>query len=211
MHYRAAPSSDTGTGTLVNHSAGIENAAGSIGLSYYFNTGSLATPMAVRYYFADLTAPVTTLLTTPPDPTNQTDATFTFTASDAGSGVSGFQCQLDEGGYSACSSPWPIPGPLSDGSHTFFVYAIDYRENSGSANPASYTWTVDTSAPDMPVLDFPANGSYLDLDPAMVTFQWHASPGADNYNLKINDGSTDTEFLLIGNVTNYIVGPLRKL
>ena len=44
VHYQAAPS-DGGT-----HSAGIENAAGTLGIQYYRGTASLPTPLAVRYY-----------------------------------------------------------------------------------------------------------------------------------------------------------------
>lgn len=45
VHYAAAPS-DGG-----NHSAGIENAAGDIGLQYQYTTSSLSTPVAVRYVY----------------------------------------------------------------------------------------------------------------------------------------------------------------
>ena len=43
VHYQAAPS-DGGT-----HTAGIENAAGTIGVMYYHGTAGLSTPVAVRY------------------------------------------------------------------------------------------------------------------------------------------------------------------
>lgn len=43
VHYLAAPS-DGGT-----HSAGIENATGTLGLQYYLGTAGLPTPLAVRY------------------------------------------------------------------------------------------------------------------------------------------------------------------
>lgn len=44
VHYAAAPS-DSGM-----HSAGIENASGSVGLQYQFTDAALTTPRAVRYY-----------------------------------------------------------------------------------------------------------------------------------------------------------------
>lgn len=43
VHYQSAPAA---TG---QHSAGIENQAGTIGLTYFFGSGSLTTPVAVRY------------------------------------------------------------------------------------------------------------------------------------------------------------------
>lgn len=45
VHYAAAPS-DGGT-----HSAGIEDAAGAIGLQYQYTSSSLSTPVAVRYVY----------------------------------------------------------------------------------------------------------------------------------------------------------------
>ncbi len=48
VHYQAAPS-DGGT-----HSAGIENAAGTVGVQYYRGTAALPTPLAVRYAPATL-------------------------------------------------------------------------------------------------------------------------------------------------------------
>ncbi len=43
VHYQAAPS-DGG-----NHSAGIENQDGTVGLQFYYGTAAIPTPEAVRY------------------------------------------------------------------------------------------------------------------------------------------------------------------
>ena len=67
---------------------------------------------------------------------------FTFLASEAGST---FACQLDGGGYSACTSPKSYSG-LADGSHTFQVRATDTAGNT-DPTPASFTWTVDLISP----------------------------------------------------------------
>lgn len=47
VHYQAAPS-DGG-----NHTAGVENADGTIGVQYYYGAGALTTPIAVRYAPSD--------------------------------------------------------------------------------------------------------------------------------------------------------------
>ena len=61
----------------------------------------------------DTRAPPTPAITsTPANPTNQTSASFSFTDTEAG--VS-FLCQLDGSGFSACSSPVDLLGPLSSG------------------------------------------------------------------------------------------------
>ena len=90
----------------------------------------------------DQTAPNTSIGSTPNDPTNATGATFTFSATETGST---FECELDGGGFTSCTSPEGYAG-LAEGSHTFKVRATDVAGNT-DASPAQFTWTVDTSAP----------------------------------------------------------------
>ena len=95
---------------------------------------------------SDNTPPDTTLTATPPNPDSDATPTFSFTGSDpGGSGVAGFQCQLDGGAWFACTSPYTA-STLSDGSHTFKVRAVDGASNV-DATPASHTWTVDATPP----------------------------------------------------------------
>ena len=106
----------------------------------------------------DTTAPDTSITGNPSNPTSSTSATFTFSGSDAGgSGVAGYECDLDGAGFSGCSSGIIYPG-LLDGSHTFQVRAID---NVGikDASPASYTWVVDTVNPTTTITGNPTNPS----------------------------------------------------
>ena len=56
----------------------------------------------------DTAAPNTTITAQPSDPTNATGAAFSFSASEGGST---FECQLDGGGWSACSSPEELHRP----------------------------------------------------------------------------------------------------
>ncbi len=90
----------------------------------------------------DTTPPNTSLTSNPPNPSASTSATFSFTSTEGGST---FQCKLDDGSYSSCTSPKTYTG-LSSGSHTFQVYATDAVGNS-DPTPASHTWTVDTDIP----------------------------------------------------------------
>jgi len=85
----------------------------------------------------DIIPPDTTITSFPDNPTNSTSATFTFTSTEMGST---FECQLDGGSYSSCSSPKVYSG-LSYGSHTFSVRAIDSAGNI-DPSPPSYPWTV---------------------------------------------------------------------
>ncbi len=96
----------------------------------------------------DSAAPATpTIDSSPPDPSNSTDASFSF--SDSEVGVS-FYCQLDGGGFSSCSSPQSYTD-LAEGSHSFQVKARDALDNESAT--ADYSWTVDTQAPPSPTID----------------------------------------------------------
>jgi hypothetical protein len=75
----------------------------------------------------------------PSNPSASSAPSFSF----SGGGGSGYQCQLDSGGFSACVSPKSY-GSLADGSHTFKVHAA---QGSSTGPDTTYTWTIDTSAP----------------------------------------------------------------
>ncbi len=128
----------------------------------------------------DTTPPDTSITSGPSDPTNQASATFEFTSTEADST---FECQMDGGGYSSCTSPRTYDG-ISDGSHTFEVRATDGADNTDQT-PAYYTWTIDTTPPDGLVAD-PAGGSYCATP---VTVYLSASDGTIYYTL---DGSEPT-------------------
>ena len=98
-----------------------------------------ATP---RIVVVDLTAPDTTLGAHPANPTNLTDASFTFSSPD---GSATFECSLDGVTFASCTSAKSYTG-LANGSHTFRVRAKDPAGNVDST-PASFTWVIDLVAP----------------------------------------------------------------
>jgi LPXTG-site transpeptidase (sortase) family protein len=107
------------------------------------NTASTSADNSVIY---DVTAPDTTIITSPSNPSADPDPMFSFGAEDGtGSGIASFQCQIDGGGFSACKSGSSF-GVLGEGSHTFEVRATDNASNT-DATPASYTWTIDVTGP----------------------------------------------------------------
>jgi aldose sugar dehydrogenase len=89
---------------------------------------------------ADVAPPNTIIDSRPSNPTDQTSAAFTFHSTESGST---FQCQLDNGGFSACTSGKSYSS-LSDGGHSFQVRATDGAGNT-DPTPASYDWTVDST------------------------------------------------------------------
>ena len=108
--------------------------------NYFGNT------VSVLRNTSDTTAPDTSIDSNPSDPSNSSAAVFTFSGDDgSGTGIASFECQVNSGGYSACTSGTDF-GPLSNGTHSFDVRAIDNAGNT-DATPASYTWTVVTTVP----------------------------------------------------------------
>jgi hypothetical protein len=112
-----------------------------------------------------VTLPVFTVDTTPPDttvtggpagPTNSTQATLNFASIEPSST---FECRIDGGAWTSCSSPKSYLG-LGDGSHTFDVRATDQAGNA-DPSPATRTWVVDTTLPAVTMAP-PAVGSSTD-------------------------------------------------
>ena len=100
-------------------------------------------------YVEDSTAPQTQVVSGP-SPLSPSDAAkLEFSGSDpGGSGVASYQCRIDSAeaaAWASCTSPKTYAS-LTDGSHKFEVRAVDQAGNA-DASPASFEWTVDTTAP----------------------------------------------------------------
>lgn len=107
----------------------------------------------------DKTGPTTTISSATTGSVSSTSASFSFSATDSGGGtVASYQCQIDGAAYATCTSPKAYTG-LSQGSHTFYVRAVDSVGNTGTA--VTSTWVVDTVVPTVSSLQASvANGSY---------------------------------------------------
>ncbi|MEW5829758.1 MAG: SBBP repeat-containing protein, partial [Chloroflexota bacterium] len=102
----------------------------------------------------DTLTPDTQIDSFPADPSSSADASFTFSSPNGGLA---FACRLDGGGFAPCVIPAEYFG-LADGPHTFEVIATDAAGNT-DPTPASYTWTIDTLAPDTQIDTMPADPS----------------------------------------------------
>ncbi len=140
---------------------------------------TMDTAKAVTATFADTTPPDTTIDSYPSDPVGSASASFSFSSSEAGST---FECQLDGGGFSACTNPKAYTG-LSDGSHTFRVRATDAASNT-DPTPASYTWTVDTAAPETTITANPPDPSAS----ASASFSFSSSEAGSTFECQLDSG-----------------------
>jgi hypothetical protein len=125
---------------------------------------------------------------TPPDPTitdgpgslpnpqtTSTDATFAFDDADS---TALFECNLDSGGYSPCSSTPTFTG-LSHGPHTLVVKATDSTGSYDSTGTAEYDWEV------IPYLTFESDGTGASAG-------WEGGPGLSSIDLTVGSPSATT-------------------
>jgi hypothetical protein len=99
--------------------------------------------VATRAWTVDATPPVVQMLVGPTTPTTNTSASFSFSATDAGTGLASYKCSLDSAPFSACTNPANYTN-LSTGDHNFRVEGVDNLGNI--SNPSEYDWTI-TSPP----------------------------------------------------------------
>ncbi|MCC6622161.1 MAG: HYR domain-containing protein [Deltaproteobacteria bacterium] len=99
----------------------------------------------------DTTVPDTIIVSKPADPSQSDTAVFTFGATIPD--VGGYFCAIDDGEFEPCDPTLVLTG-LEDGEHTIEVYVVS---TSGIADPTpeTYTWTVDTSAPETEIVTGP--------------------------------------------------------
>jgi hypothetical protein len=117
------------------------------------NAAQRAVTEVRRPLTVDTTAPDTVITSGPTTTARSKSASFGFSSSEAGAM---FQCRLDSGEWSACSSPSDYAS-LGQGGHTFEVAATDAAGNR-DASPATRTWNVDSIAPTVTTVS-PASGA----------------------------------------------------
>lgn len=125
----------------------------------------------------DLLPPQTFIDGNPSDPSNDSFARFHYRGIDNHTDESllSFECKLDDSAFAPCPLDLTSYSGLLDGSHTFQVRATDAAGNVQQL-PATFTWTVDTTAPtDTPQLSgtLGSNGWYT----TSVVVAWHWTDG----------------------------------
>ncbi|HMN30613.1 MAG TPA: hypothetical protein PKE45_20850, partial [Caldilineaceae bacterium] len=129
--------------------------------------------------------PDTTITANPPSSSNSSSASFSFTGSDSITPPESltFECKLDGGSFASCTSPANYNG-LSAGSHTFEVRAINGSGNP-DASPASYTWTVDTAAPDTTITANPTTPT----NNTSASFSFTSDEVGSTFECKLDSGA----------------------
>ncbi len=143
--------------------------------------GNIDDTPASYSWLIDTAAPDTSITGKPLNPTNQTGASFTFSVTKAGST---FECRIDGGGYSACSSPATYSSLAAGQTHTFDVRATDTAGNT-DPTPATYSWMIDTTAPDTSITDEPVNPT----DQTSASFSFSANEAGSTFECRIDGGA----------------------
>ncbi|MGH7359029.1 MAG: Ig-like domain-containing protein, partial [Candidatus Rokuibacteriota bacterium] len=139
------------------------------------NTGAAVVDVTI-----DRTVPATTIDSAPADPTSSPNASFAFNASEGGAS---FECRLDAGAWGACSSPAAYSG-LGEGGHTFHVRATDSAGNV-DPTPATFGWTIDTSAPET-TIDLAPGDPSSDASPS---FEFSSSEAGSTFECRLDGGA----------------------
>ncbi len=105
-------------------------------------------PSAQASWTVDTLAPMPTIDDGPESITNETSATFGFSVDDPAATIT---CALDGAAPEPCASPVTV-APIAEGPHAYVVAATDLAGNSASA---TWTWTVDLTAPIVTVASGP--------------------------------------------------------
>jgi hypothetical protein len=162
--------------------------------------GNVDPSPATRDFEIDTKPPITAIQGGPYNHTASTDATFSFLDIDAET----VECQLDDGGWSQCTSPRAYSN-LSVGDHTFSIRGIDATGNVEQDGEVRQ-WTVDTTVPAThPGIDGEAAlDEGLSVAPSAwpggspeLTYQWlrcaDSAPGSADQCTPIN-GATDPQY-----------------
>lgn len=123
-------------------------------------------------------APDTNITSGPTGITTSADPSFEFSSPTAGAA---FECRLDEGIFTACTSPQAYTG-LTDGEHTFRVRAI--AAGNTDPTPASRTFTVEAAAPET-TIDSGPSGAISDDTP---TFTFSSNEVGSTFECRVDTG-----------------------
>jgi len=140
--------------------------------------GGAGTIYDIRAGRIDIQPPDTTIQSGPSGVVSPQNVSFTFTATETGSS---FECSIDGGTYSACSSPKSYPS-LAVGPHTFRVRAVDAVGNQ-DGTPAVRSFEV-AKPPTV------TTGAAVGVGPSEATLHGSINPNGKATTYQFEYGST---------------------
>lgn len=161
--------------------------------------GNIDSSPALHAWSVDTSTPDTQIIAGPSGDVASTTATFSFVSPDAGGGAT-FQCALDGGAFTACTSPRTYTG-LTSGTHTF---AVRVRDAVGNVDPtpATQTWRIDLDAPNTTIVTGPSGMESM----ATATFTFTASEQDATFECSLDNGAFEA-CTTPHNLSNLAQGP----
>jgi hypothetical protein len=138
-------------------------------------------------------APNTAIDDRPPLNSNSTSAEITYEAPTATS----YECRLDGAAFASCPAGGKEYTGLSEGSHTFQVRGVN--ASGPDPTPASYTWTVDVTAPTTTIDTHPDDPSRGDS----AAFTFHASEATTKFECSAVPAGQPDSFALCSSGQTY--------
>ena len=162
------------------------------------NAGNSVTAMVI--FTVDTVKPVPAI-TSPAGESFTNSKTVSWSATDEGSGIAGYQYKLDDGEWSENTTATSYTfTDLADGEHTVHVRVYDH---AGNYDDTSVTFTLDTVPPTL-TIGSPENGDFVDSSTVEVSWtgdddrsdvvsyqcrihsngawsNWHDTEGADHF------------------------------
>lgn len=123
-----------------------------------------STPAQISWT-VDRTLPVVKIAAGPEGPVPAGSSAFVFSSNES---FSTFECKLDDGDYTSCSSPFAVPEDLADGAHTFRVAARDRAGNRSFA--ARRDFRILSVAPEAVLSAGPSQGELTRANLARFEF-----------------------------------------
>ncbi len=160
--------------------SGLEEGSHTFSVQATDAAGNTDATRATYNWRIDLTPPDTSISSGPSNPTNSSSVSFVFASTETGSS---FQCSLDSGAYTTCSSPQIYTG-LAEGAHAFSVRATDIVGNVDPI-PAVYNWEIDKTPPDTSISSGP-------IDPrnsTSATFVFASTETGSSFQCSIDGGT----------------------
>jgi MYXO-CTERM domain-containing protein len=146
------------TCTITYTTPALANGAHTLSVRATDAAGNVDPTPATYTWGISTTSPVTTIATKPKNPSKDPTGDFTFT--NTVSTVT-YECKLDSGAWTTCGASYTTP-TLVDGPHTLSVRSSESITDAGvivEDPPVTYTWTIDTVAPDTTIATKPSDPS----------------------------------------------------
>jgi hypothetical protein len=159
------------------------------------------TPASVTFTIQTVTVDTTPPNTTITAPVTGASVSATPTVSFFADEPATFEIKIDAGNFTPASSPYAITNPLTPGTHTVQVRAIDLAGNTDTT-PASVSFSVaavDTQPP-QPAVTYPPNNATVTSNTPVIAF---ASNEASTFEVSVDNGP----YVYVGSASVWSVTP----